>query len=116
MINLETITAIEEKQKQIAQLKAEIAQLRSPKLATITESKPKGNWFSETAQADEWKDFVVLARRLHANLGESMPKLNTLSSEQLHMSAAMLDEMIPIYNKYWTAIHERNTKNERTEI
>lgn len=84
--------------------------------------------YTKDASSDAWKVFIQLAKILHTTsfkfvMDETRPgsrvpyircighheipkRITAMTNEQIAMSVQMLNEMIPIYNKYFMQTHE----------
>lgn len=94
----------EEIKKQIKELQAELKELSTPPLVKLVKVIPYDHSLGKMKRpnySDAWNDLTTLARRIWRGSGENVPFIRNLSKEQVELSADFLNEVIPIYNKYW---------------
>lgn len=127
----QTIRMLEEKLNAAPRQKNEISKMVS-ELPIWGVFKTSDNFpifeYSMSCSSDAWKDFLNLARRIHApsykffmdethsgsgkpyirSFGDRLPprKISDMTDAQIELSVQMLNELIPIYNKYFKTTHE----------
>ena len=126
-----TIKLLEEKLNAAPRQKNEISKMVS-ELPISNIFKTVDNFpdfeYSYSCSSEAWKDFLNLARRIHAptrkfymdetysgsgkpyirSVGDRLPpkKIADMTDAQIDISVQMLNELIPIYNKYFKKTHE----------
>lgn len=90
--------------KEIKALQDELKSMSIPPLTELVKAKPYDSRLHVVKRAnysDAWDDLTKLAKRIWRNRGQNVPQLKDLSKEQLELSADFLNEVIPIYNRYF---------------
>lgn len=95
----------EEIKEQIKALQEELKSISTPSLTSLITEIPYDSYLNYkpnyAGMSDAWSDLLHLGRRIWIKRGQNMPYIKTMTKEQVELSAEMLNEMIPIYNKYW---------------
>ena len=92
----------------------------------LKSDEPVFGYYTNHHDQKAWDAFVILAKTVHeksskfymsstlggrpfirSTSGETIRKINQLSTEQVRISGEMLSEMIAIYNKYFVMLHEQ---------
>ena len=110
---MENEVRVEEIKKQIKELQAELKELQTPPLVKLVKYTPYDNSLGTIRKpnySDAWNDLTNLARRIWRGRGKNIPFIRNLSKEQVQLSADFLNEVIPIYNKYWEMARKKNGK------
>ena len=114
MITEEQEKLIEEKKAEIERLRKEIKQIRGSKLKELVEAEmyyyvPFGNKFRKDKKftgSKEWDHIRRICMEIHRpqHIGENLT-VDTLTEEEKVISAAMAEEIIRIWNKYFVAVN-----------
>lgn len=107
----------EEIKEQIKTLKEELKSLSTPSLTSLITEIPYDSYLrcrpNYVGESDAWADLLHLGRRIWIKRGQNMPYIKTMTKEQLELSAEMLNEMIPVYNKYWEKARAEEWRKSR---
>lgn len=105
----ENKAAIAEREAQIAKLQAEIKELRGPNgIASLTKNtlvtarkSYHGKGLKNSLVPDDWSPIVKVCLRVFR-----VSRVKDLSENQVRVAAEMADEIIEVFNKYYTLVRK----------
>lgn len=107
----------EEIRQQIKDLQEELTELRIVPITKLVTESPYDSYMkakpTTPTNSDAWKDLLTLGRRIWSKPGQNIPNYKTMTKVQVELSAEMLNEMIPVYNKYWEKARAEEWRKSR---